>query len=518
MLQLALQACTSGGPPVSATDQPAALEVVISEIAWMGTTNSPNDEWVELFNNSDSEISLSGWSLTAADGTPSVQLMGLIPAGGYFLLERTDDDSVPGVPADQIYTGTLSDAGEDLFLHDADSNVMDRINATSGWFAGHLKGRVPMERVSSLADGSQERNWRHSPRCGTATNSAASSRICTLTLLNVGSPLDFDVHFNDLATTATEITGSRTMLEEELLALIADADTRIDAAIYGLNRQSVVEALIAAHNRGVVVRVVGDLEAATGVYSDSYAALTSAGITVITDDTASKIQHNKFLVFDGEVVWTGSTNLTDTGLTLNANNSIVIADEMLGSIYLEEFEEMWTGSFHADKTDNTTHLLDYSGTVLKSFFSPTDLVAFEVRDELADADETVHFAMFFFTDDVLSQRLMDRLEAGVEVFGVWDRLGAANAFSADEELCDAGAQVKIEDFAGKVHHKFAVIDVEGQDPTVILGSYNWTGSGSYDNDENTLIIHDRLLARRYLDEWNRLWDAIEEEPCGAGGP
>ena len=50
----------------------------------------------------------------------------------------------------------------------------------------------------------------------------------------------------------------------------------------------------------------------------------------------------------------------------------------------------------------------------------------------------------------------------------------------------------------------SVIDVEGSDLTVILGSYNWTDSGAYDNDENTLIIHDRDLARAYYAGWERL--------------
>jgi phosphatidylserine/phosphatidylglycerophosphate/cardiolipin synthase-like enzyme len=54
-----------------------------------------------------------------------------------------------------------------------------------------------------------------------------------------------------------------------------------------------------------------------------------------------------------------------------------------------------------------------------------------------------------------------------------DRLGAA------------GARIGIEDLLGKVHHKFAVLDVEGSDPVVILGAYNWTDSGAYENDENT---------------------------------
>jgi hypothetical protein len=75
----------------------------------------------------------------------------------------------------------------------------------------------------------------------------------------------------------------------------------------------------------------------------------------------------------------------------------------------------------------------------------------------------------------------------------------------------AGAHIRIENRPGKLHHKFAVVDVGSSDPTVILGSYNWTGAGAYDNDENTLIVHDRDLAQAYYAEWLRLWSG---EPVG----
>jgi predicted CoA-binding protein len=68
-----------------------------------------------------------------------------------------------------------------------------------------------------------------------------------------------------------------------------------------------------------------------------------------------------------------------------------------------------------------------------------------VWDELADADETIHFAMFFRTDELLSKRVAERIVAGVEVYGVWDQLGAANQYSQDEMLCAAGARIGIED-------------------------------------------------------------------------
>ena len=50
--------------------------------------------------------------------------------------------------------------------------------------------------------------------------------------------------------------------------------------------------------------------------------------------------------------------------------------------------------------------------------------------------------------------------------------------------------------------------VESDDPVVIVGSYNWTKAGAYENDENTLILHDRELARACDAEWQRLWATV----------
>lgn len=506
LVLLTLQARVSLASPVPAALQASSLDVVVSEIAWMGTTTSSSDEWIELYNNTAVSVSLAGWTLSDGDDI-SITLDGDIPAGSHYLLERTNDDSVPGVPNDETYSGGMSNTGESLTLRDASSNIIDQVDCSAGWFAGHNEGRVPMVRVDTTVSGSQEDNWTYNPRCGTATNSDGISRTCTLTVTNVGQALDYTVYFNERFT-ATATTTAHTTIEDALLAHIGAASDTIDVALYGLNRQSVVSALIAARDRGVTLRVVSDDEAATGEYADAYQTLTDEGITVVTDTSTSKIQHNKFLVIDGQVVWTGSVNFTDTGLTLNANNGIVITDTTLAGLYTAEFEEMWAGNFQEDKGDDPPHLLDYAGTSLESYFSPTDLVAFEVWDELANADESIHFAMFFWTDDLLTDRVVERLGSGVEVHGVWDALGGGSPYSADELLCAAGARIKIEDFAGKVHHKFAVIDVNGSDPVVILGSYNWTASGAYDNDENTLIIHDAALAQAYYEEWQRLWSAL----------
>ena len=101
--------------------------VIINEIAWMGTPTSSSDEWIEFFNPTSEEINLENWRILAIDGSIDVILSGIVDANGYFLLERTDDDSVANISADFVYSGTLGNTGEILELYDDSNNLIDSI-------------------------------------------------------------------------------------------------------------------------------------------------------------------------------------------------------------------------------------------------------------------------------------------------------------------------------------------------------------------------------------------------------
>ncbi len=115
--------------------QAMPLEIVIHEVAWGGTAASSSDEWIELYNNTAAAIDLSGWTLRDG-GDINATLQGVIPAHGYFLLERTDDTTVLNISADSIYTGSLSNAGERLELRDAAGTLVDSADGRGGWPAG----------------------------------------------------------------------------------------------------------------------------------------------------------------------------------------------------------------------------------------------------------------------------------------------------------------------------------------------------------------------------------------------
>ena len=317
--------------------------------------------------------------------------------------------------------------------------------------------------------------------------------------------------------TSPNITG----MEQQLLDLINEADSTIELAIYDFNRDSIRDALIAAHQRGVSVRIVTDDEASeeNATYKPYYDALKNAGITIVDDNRPADIMHNKFFVFDGEVVWTGSTNMSDNGFTKNHNNSIVFTSTVLANIYETEFDQMFAGSFSTAKTATAVTSITYNTIPLEIYFSPKDNAMDEVVNEVNAASESVYFSIFFFTDNNLRDAMINAHNRGVTVKGVWDLLGASNAYSDDEALCAAGITVKIEDFIGKMHNKFMVIDPSESDGRVITGSMNWTGAGGDDNDENTIILHDQPMAQAYKAAFDELFNALDDNTgCNINNP
>lgn len=109
----------------------AHASVVINEIAWMGTSVSANDEWIELYNNGGTAVSLDGWTLS--DGVSlEIPLTGSVSPGQYAVLERTDDSSAPET-AFLIYTGALANDGRTLTLTRADATIEDRVTGGENW-------------------------------------------------------------------------------------------------------------------------------------------------------------------------------------------------------------------------------------------------------------------------------------------------------------------------------------------------------------------------------------------------
>lgn len=283
----------------------------------------------------------------------------------------------------------------------------------------------------------------------------------------------------------------------------------MDIAIYNWNNSNmsdIAAAVNAAYNRGVRVRVVIDGSTA----SVSVNSLNSS-IRVVRRNSMQGIMHNKFVVFDVDspqlaTVWTGSTNWTDQQIHLDCNNVVVFEDQSLARAFTLEFEELLAGTFGPSKTDNTPKNFNLNGTLVELFFSPSDDVENRIREEIRTADSDIEIAMMQMTRTSLSGEMIGRFNAGAFVAEVVDDTSASASapFLALKNASPIMAP-RILKWTGNgiMHNKFMIVDQNkpNLDPLVLTGSHNWSSNANFNNDENTVVIHDAKIANQFFQNW-----------------
>lgn len=146
-------------PTPTPTPAPTAAPVVINEVAWMGSTSDSLNEWIELYNNTDAAISLTGWRIVDDNGAQIYNLSGTIAARGYYLIEAAANaTNVTGdVAASSM---SLANTGDSLELQNATGARVDVVNSLGGaWFAGTTTGYYTMERINPATSGDVASNW-----------------------------------------------------------------------------------------------------------------------------------------------------------------------------------------------------------------------------------------------------------------------------------------------------------------------------------------------------------------------
>ncbi len=329
---------------------------------------------------------------------------------------------------------------------------------------------------------------------------------------------------------------------KSLLNIINNSEKSINFAIYGIgDEDKIYKALINAKKRGVKIqgitdmninnknpyfdtwKLINDLEFVKTDYLTDIKLLEEQKIqnkyslkikdyAKIKDGNKIKvpgaIMHNKFFIVDNEYVWTGSTNVSSSCMSYNANNVILIKSKDVATIYQKEFDEMYNNNnFHKykNKTSDGQIIKINEDTSLRIFFSPSnppnDLA---IKPLIDNAEEYIHVPMFFLTNKELINSLILANKRNVDVRIIVD--SAANIVNPQyvKILRENKVPVKVENWGGKMHMKSAVID----DKTIIIGSMNWTGVAQTSNDENTIVLENIKLAKEFKQKFIYLWNTI----------
>lgn len=294
-------------------------------------------------------------------------------------------------------------------------------------------------------------------------------------------------------------------IDRQLTTLIGSARGTVDCALFELECERIADALIEAHGRGVAVRMAVETD-----YADNadLQRVIKAGIPVVQDER-SGLMHNKFIVIDSSLVWTGSFNTTNNCAYRNNNNAVLIRSSELAENYEVEFEEMFVRKeFGPRSTSNTPHtLVKFADADIYNYFAPEDDVQSKVLRYLKAAKSRIRFMAFSMTDDAIGDLLMEKHREGIDIEGIVESRGSGVNYSELGRLTKAGVPVLTDGNKYVMHHKVIVID----GLWTITGSFNFTESAQKSNDENVLIIKSASVAKMFEGEYERVRKMAQEK-------
>lgn len=131
------------------------------------------------------------------------------------------------------------------------------------------------------------------------------------------------------------------------------------------------------------------------------------------------------------------------------------------------------------------------------YFSPRGGATFAIRQALDNAKSSVLVQAYSFTSAPIAEALVTAHRRGVKVKVLLDKSQKTEKYSSADFLANAGISVKIDAAHAIAHNKVVIIDRE----IVITGSFNFTKGAEESNAENLLVIRDKELASRYIENW-----------------
>jgi cardiolipin hydrolase len=124
-----------------------------------------------------------------------------------------------------------------------------------------------------------------------------------------------------------------------IVRLFADARSAVDVCVFTITDDRLADALLAAHHRGIRIRVITDNDKANDLGSD-IGRIETAGVPVRIDRTPFHM-HHKFAIFDGRRLLNGSYNWTRGAARDNQENIVVTDDAALIALFTGAFEALW---------------------------------------------------------------------------------------------------------------------------------------------------------------------------------
>lgn len=133
------------------------------------------------------------------------------------------------------------------------------------------------------------------------------------------------------------------------------------------------------------------------------------------------------------------------------------------------------------------------------YFSPKGGCTEAIVKNLDQAERYVLVQAYSFTSKPIAEALVNAHKRGVKVKVLLDKSQRNGKGSKLSLLAEAGIPVSIDTKHSIAHNKVMIID----GVTVITGSFNFTNAAEDKNAENLLVVRDKIIARKYRNNWNK---------------
>lgn len=255
--------------------------------------------------------------------------------------------------------------------------------------------------------------------------------------------------------------------EDPVVALIDSATKTIELEMYELDTVTVVNALVAAAERGVTLRVILD---AGSDNARAEAKLTAAGIEVHASAPQFPYFHVKAMVVDGRQVLIFSGNYNDYSFRMERNYGIIEDDPDDVASVLAVFEADWA---------ETSPDLACTRLVVSPDNARERLLAY-----IASAKKTLDVETLYVTDPETTGALKAAHDRGVALRVLLNdpAWGFSDALTG-QDLAARGIDARR---SGDlfIHAKIIIVDGE----SVLIGSQNFSPSGLDSNREIGVVI------------------------------
>ncbi|MBP9765445.1 hypothetical protein KBD08_03875 [Candidatus Babeliales bacterium] len=153
------------------------------------------------------------------------------------------------------------------------------------------------------------------------------------------------------------------------------------------------------------------------------------------------------------------------------------------------------------------------------YFTPRDDLRTQLITLIQQERQSIHCAVYMFTDKKIAQALVDAHVRGVRVSVVIDQISMGEKYGKGVFLQNNGVSVAV--FVPKMrfafaspimHHKFFVFgyNAEHKKSLIWTGSYNCTQSASSLHDENVIVTDDVAVINQYRECFTMLSERLQK--------